>query len=409
MTKEFIIDKYNSVRQLTEQLCSPLETEDYVIQSAAFVSPAKWHLGHTSWFFEAFLLTQLSEIYQPINDRYNLIFNSYYKTQGQHWVQSERGQLSRPTVNEIYHYRHEINHLVLNLIETVAETKSQQCFKIINLGLNHEQQHQELLLMDILYNFSKNPLNICYYQGPLSISHSQPTAEFISFEGGDIDIGIGPDDDFFFDNECPKHRCFIQPFALRSLLITNREYLDFILDGGYQQHQLWHSDGLQYITNNAINSPLYWNLLGEEWHQYTLYGNNPLDLDAPVSHISFYEASAYAEWCGLRLATEIEWEYAASLENIGSGLLMQQDNSKINDLFGSLWQWTSSAYTPYPGYKRPQGAVGEYNGKFMCNQMVLRGGCFATPKDHFRKTYRNFYYPDQQWMFSGIRLAKDCK
>lgn len=404
--------KFLKARQKTEKLCSVLETEDYVVQPMAEVSPPKWHLGHTTWFLEELILNKVSRNYQFHHPGYRKLFNSYYKGLGEHWIQGERGRLSRPSVKEIYDYRKCIDEQV---VETFRKAKNRSdLVPIIELAINHEEQHQELLLMDIKNILGANPLNP-HYENPSPGNpqkHSSEGEKWIEFPEGLYSIGADPSKAFVFDNETPVHKVYLQNFAISDHMVTNAEFMHFIEDKGYEQPKLWLSLGWDWVNEKKIRAPLYWNSnhKNQDRTEFTLYGEVPLDLSAPVSHISYFEADAFARWMGMRLPTEAEFEICES--EIGRQFIPRPEiyhpaSAKTFD--SQLWCWTSSHYSPYPGFKPFEGEVEEYNGKFMCNQFILRGGCFATPEGHYRKTYRNFYGPDQRWMFSGIALAKDIK
>ncbi|MGS0496765.1 ergothioneine biosynthesis protein EgtB [Pseudoalteromonas sp. S1727] len=407
-----LINRYHAIRQHSVNLIAELSAEDCQLQAMADVSPSKWHLAHTTWFFETFLLTQQQAQYQVFDSAFKVLFNSYYNGIGDQYSRASRGALSRPSLESVLGYRRYVDNAVLEFLNQTIHV-SKEIADIIELGLNHEQQHQELMLMDIKYNFSINPLFPHYYDknnNPVAVSQSQVSElNFVPFSQQIIDIGAA-ESDFSYDNERPKHQVFIQPFRFANRLITNGEYLAFMQSGGYQNPEHWLSDGWAQINKTHQTAPLYWHKINNEWFEFTLHGLQPLALAEPVTHITFYEASAYAHYCNARLPTEFEWEYAAAhtLED-----QFKQSNSAnstapvIEQLTEHCWQWTNSAYLPYPGFKPVAGVAGEYNGKFMANQMVLRGGCKFTPKNHLRLTYRNFYYPYQAWMRSGIRLAKD--
>jgi ergothioneine biosynthesis protein EgtB len=392
-----LLARFQQVRQYSEQLISPLSPEDCALQASAFVSPAKWHLAHTTWFFETFLLLEHMASYQPFNHQFQVLFNSYYNGIGEQFARPKRHLLSRPSLTDVLDYRQHVDKQMEAFIDTAASEQ----LALIELGLNHEQQHQELLLMDLKYSFFQNPLFPVYaapkLDAPASLVEHQGFEEFV---GGLFEIGH-KSQDFCFDNETPKHQTFLQPFQLSRSLVNNAEYLAFIEDGGYEHAMLWLSDGWAWRQQNKMAHPLYWVKQGAEWFEYSLQGLKPLNLRQAVSHISFYEAQAFAQWQNCRLPTEAEWEVAAQQTLQTSG------PSRLAQMFDHNWQWTQSAYQPYPGFKAPEGAVGEYNGKFMCNQMVLRGGCDLTPAQHSRITYRNFFYPQDQWPKTGIRLAKD--
>ena len=422
MQRQELISRYKEIRQTTEEICKPLEIEDYVPQPISDVSPPRWHLAHTTWFFETFLLQKFQEHYTPFHPLYNYIFNSYYHSLGKRWEREKRGCLTRPTVKEVYKYRNAINSKMQQLIEQVAEDKWEDLKNICILGLQHEQQHQELLITDLKLILVNNPLRPVYnknHNPNLTTDALKKGAEFESFEGGIFEMGyLG--NGFAFDNEQPLHKVFVNPFKMGRYLTTNAEYLDFILDGGYRNFRYWLDDGWTLLNSKGWEAPMYWEQIEGVWHEMTLNGLQKLVLDAPVTHVSFYEASAYANWKNKRLPTETEWEFVAKKTNPDPSksnffnkknfhpVPFHEINQKesVNQLLGDVWEWTNSAYLPYPGYKFTEGALGEYNGKFMVNQMVLRGGSCATPEDHIRNTYRNFFQPDKRWQFSGIRLAE---
>jgi len=390
---------YRQVRQASEKLISNLSAEDCALQAADFVSPAKWHLAHTSWFFETFILLQALQGYEAFDNRFQVLFNSYYNGVGEQFSRPKRHLLSRPSLDEVLAYRHHVDQAIYSL---QASDLDQQA-SLIRLGLHHEQQHQELLLMDTKYNFFQNPLYpaICT-SDEFSYAASLEEMAFVSFSGGLKTIGVNEKDGFCFDNETPLHSCYLPDFQLSNRLVTNGEYLKFIQEGGYNEPSFWLSDGWSALqqdltqTKPILQTPLYWGLQQGRWFEFGLRGLSPMDPNRPVCHLSFYEAHAYAQWAGCRLPSEAEWEVAA-LQNLDS----------MSQMLDVCWQWTQSAYAPYPGFKVADGAVGEYNGKFMCNQMVLRGGCALTPKGHVRPSYRNFFYPKDQWPMTGLRLAKD--
>lgn len=379
-----MIEQYQAVRAYSIELCKPLQLEDYVVQPHADVSPPKWHLAHTTWFLEEMLLAKYLKGYQRFHPRYAFLFNSYYNTLGERVLRPQRGNMSRPTVEEIIHYRNYVDEHMLNLIPVA----SKETLSLLETALHHEQQHQELLLTDIKYILGHNPL-FPAYQPHFQESIGQVGANsFKEIKGGLYTIGHeGPG--FSFDNEGSQHQVYLPTFSISQTLVTNRDYLAFVEAGAYVDPLLWHSDAWTWLQESGINSPLYWHKIDGSWHRYSLSGLNLLPLDEPVTHVSFYEASAFAEWRGMRLPTEFEWEAAAE-----------------HFQWGQRWEHTNSAYLPYPGYVKPPGALGEYNGKFMINQMVLRGASIATPPSHQRKTYRNFFHPSMQWQFTGIRLCK---
>ncbi len=405
------------VRQQTEQICAKLEIEDQVVQPAAFVSPPKWHLAHTSWFFDCFILEPLNLAQTSKSPQYHFLFNSHYKSLGSHWLQSSRGQLSRPTVQEIMSYRHRITEAIVALFESYSLSKQQ--LEVLGVGIQHEQQHQELLLMDIKFILGNQPWPEAYQQAadadklllPARALGWLESTENISLFGARLT-------GFSYDNERPRHRRWISGFQLADRLINNGEYMDFMTDGGYRRPELWLSDGWDWVQQNQICHPLYWRKQNHHWDEYHLSGLEPLNPNLPVSHISFYEADAYARWLGARLPTEFELEAYCSKDKA----LFEKETAfwdpdetvypspeRACDAFdtGLLWQWTNSAYAPYPGFKTTNTALGEYNGKFMANQYVLKGGSVATPKHHMRASYRNFYRPSDRWAFTGIRLARD--
>ncbi|OCX50893.1 sulfatase maturase [Mucilaginibacter sp. PPCGB 2223] len=380
-----LTDRYYQVRKRSEQICSPLQTEDYVVQPVVDVSPPKWHLGHTTWFFETFILKPNFMGYREYDPDYNYVFNSYYETVGARVIRTDRGNLSRPTVIDVYRYREYVDNA---MIEFLCHEPSAEVKELLELGFNHEEQHQELLYYDIKYILGHNPLFPAYdkhYKAPL---FEQGEAKMIGIAEGVYEVGHAGDG-FCFDNELNRHKVYLNAFEISRLMVTNAEYLEFINAGAYADFRFWHAEGWDWVNTNKISSPLYWHLIEGHWHYYTLAGLQPLKLDEPVGHISYYEAYAYAMWKGMRLPTEFEWEVAAAQFN-----------------WGKAWEWTESAYLPYPGFIKAPGAIGEYNGKFMVNQKVLRGASDATPPGHSRSTYRNFFHPNLRWLFNGIRLAR---
>ena len=405
--------QYQAVRTLSEQLASPLSDEDQTIQSMPDASPTKWHLAHTSWFFETFVLSKYASNCACFDSAYQTLFNSYYNQIGEQYTRAQRGVISRPGVGQVMDYRRHVDERMLELIDTVDMYQDGEFEALVILGLNHEQQHQELLLTDIKHAFSLNPLAPIYVDFETKhpeLDHQRESAEWDSFESGIYQIGYNGEA-FHFDNEKPQHRYYQESFKICRQPITNRDFLNFIEDGGYQNSTLWLSNGWTWLKEQSVQRPLYWYESGDRWHTYTLGGNRPLIDNEPVIHISYYEADAYARWAGCRLPTEQEWEIAASACS-EEGELLDPDRCHPTEVqssyFGSAWCWTSSAYSAYPGYRAPPGAVGEYNGKFMCDQFVLRGGSCATPKGHIRPSYRNFFPAHTRWQFSSLRLAKSA-
>lgn len=380
------VARFSAVRSYTEKLCEPLQTEDYVPQPIVDVSPAKWNIAHTTWFFEEMILKEFVRGYQPFHPQFNFLFNSYYNSVGDRTKRDARGALSRPLVSEVFEYRKYIDE---KMVEFLAGDPPEKAVELLTLGINHEQQHQELLLSDLKYMFGQNPLLPAYREGffPEETAETPITGGF-EIAAGNYEIGF-EGGGFCFDNELGRHTVHVGDFAIRQNLVRNSEYMLFIADGGYNDHRLWLSEAWDWIAANHVEAPLYWYKNEGEWWTFTLGGPRRVVPEAPVCHISYYEAAAYAEWKSRRLPTEFEWEIAA--EHLGRGL---------------RWEWTNSAYLPYPGFSKRPGAVGEYNGKFMINQMVLRGASIATPPGHSRITYRNFFQPHLRWQFTGIRLAK---
>jgi len=406
--------EYNRVRKTSELICEPLATDDYGVQTMPDVSPPKWHLAHVSWFFETFLLKPYLEDYQEYHRDYVRLFNSYYEQVGQYHPRPQRGLLSRPTLDDILKYRTHIDLAMHRLLENLQLVDNPQVMERIIIGLNHEQQHQELLFTDIKHILGMNPLRPAYRD----ISHPEGIEvplEWIRFTGGLKKIGAA-EQGFAFDNERPQHDVWQPPFLIGSRPVTNGEYIQFIEDGGYFRPEFWLSEGWKAIKEGRFNAPLYWESRDGEWWHYTLSGMQPVNLHAPVCHVNYFEADAYASWAGKRLPTEVEWEIAAENQTVegnlrNSGYLhplpTTEAEAGLSKMYGDVWEWTQSAYGAYPKYRHSDGALGEYNGKFMCGQYVLRGGSCVTPADHIRPTYRNFFYPADQWQFSGFRLAED--
>lgn len=379
-------DKFNNIRSQTEQLCGPLKIEDYIPQLAVFTSPPIWHLGHTTWFFEEFILKVHKPDYQIFDPQFSYVFNSYYNTIGDRIKRENRGNITRPTVKEVYAYRAHVDKEITQLMAN--GDANDEVHALIELGLNHEQQHQELLITDLKYTFSQNPLYPVYDEKFSLVNHQNTDEGFVKIEEGVYEIGhdgIG----FHYDNEIGRHKVYLHDFEINKALVTNGEYLEFINDDGYQRFEYWLDDGWAWVNENKVTHPLYWRRVDEHWLQYTLQGLKPIEPRSILCHVNFYEAAAFAEWKGMRLPTEFEWEVASGQFN-----------------WGSRWEWTNSAYLPYPHFTKAEGAIGEYNGKFMVNQMVLRGASTATAPGHSRKTYRNFFHPPYSWQCTGIRLVK---
>ena len=390
-----LLEQYRGVRQASEAICRPLQKEDYVVQPVADVSPPKWHLGHTTWFWETFLLARHQPGYELYNPDYNFVFNSYYETIGARVIRTDRGNLSRPSVEEVYAYRKYVDGAMEKLL---AGDIGEALRPIILLGLNHEQQHQELLYTDIKYILGHNPLFPAWSDRDIdrqnddgrtgrSVAAGQGSG-LLRVKAGIYEIGY-KGDGFCFDNELSRHKIYLDDFEIAGSPVTNGEYLAFMEAGGYSNFIYWHAEGWDWVKTHQVKAPLYWHFIDGQWYQYTLSGLRPVAAEQAVCHISYYEAVAYAAWKGMRLPTEGEWEVASE-----------------GFEWGQRWEWTESAYLPYPGFKKAEGAIGEYNGKFMVNQMVLRGASVATPANHSRETYRNFFHPHLRWQFTGIRLAR---
>ena len=407
--------RFAQVRATSEAICAPLQTEDYVIQSMPDVSPPKWHLAHVTWFFEAFILKPYFAGYRTPNAAFDHLFNSYYETHGTPFPRPRRGLLSRPGVDEVYRFRAHVDQAMTELLAQPPAEHLDEIIRRVELGLQHEQQHQELLLMDIKHILAQNPLHPIYrddLQPPPSATPQRP--RWHEHAGGVQHIGHAGGG-FAFDCETPRHRQFVEDFQLAERPVSNTEYLAFITDGGYARPELWLSDGWDLIQQAGWHAPLYWLRADDAWLEMTLGGLRTLDAHAPVCHVSYYEADAYARWAGARLPSEAEWEVAAADQPL-TGNFLESDHlqpvaaSSSHDgpqqLFGDVWEWTASAYLPYPGFRPLPGSLGEYNGKFMSGQMVLRGGCCATPQSHLRITYRNFFQPAMRWQFAGLRLAR---
>lgn len=420
ISKEILSESYKTVRDFSHTLAGPLEIEDYVIQSMPDVSPTKWHLAHTSWFFETFVLARAVKGYKSPSPQYAYLFNSYYVQAGERHSRPKRGLISRPTVEETYLYRNHVDEHMSRFMEDADSKEWKEFSPVIEIGIHHEQQHQELIVTDIKHVFSENPLHPVYRPSAASSGNGErktPDAGWIDFGGGVHSIGHD-DKGFGYDNEYPRHKVYLDPFRLQSRLITNGEYVEFIEDGGYETPELWLSEGWATAESRKWSSPFYWERKNGKWVHFTLSGMKTVNPDEPVCHVSYFEADAYARWAGSRLPTEAEWEVAAgnvpvegnfaeSLSFHPEAPSAARNGGGLRQMYGDVWEWTQSSYSPYPGFKTLPGALGEYNGKFMCNQYVLRGGSCATPGSHIRKTYRNFFPPDARWQFMGIRLAKD--
>ncbi len=409
--RESLADRYQRIRHLSVELVAPLTPEDQVVQTIPEVSPTKWHLAHMSWFFEQFCLDAHVDGYEPVDERYHFLFNSYYHTVGDMHPRALRGLLSRPTLKEILEYRRQVDDAMLELIR--ERGNGGDLAFLITLGLNHEQQHQELILTDIKHVFFSNPLWPTYRDLPVPPSGTPSEFKFSRRNGGTYQIGAAGED-FYFDNETPQHQALVSDHEIGNKLITNAWYRDFIEDCGYTESSLWLADGWVHLNEQQWRRPLYWSEDLER--EFSLGGWRDIQPDAPVSHVSLYEADAFARWAGARLPTETEWELAAR-EAAGDGNLLESgllhpapstSTATIAQVYGDVWEWTASAYQPYPGFKPMAGSLGEYNGKFMCNQMVVRGGSCVTQADHIRPTYRSFFYPHDRWQFLGFRLARDC-
>ena len=383
--KEALKNLLLKTRKATEEICAPLEVEDYVPQPIVDVSPPKWHLAHSTWFFEQFVLVPNDPEYRIFSPDFAYLFNSYYNNAGDRVLRPNRGLMSRPPVREVIDYRHYVTEALQKFMD--KSDLAPQILEVITLGINHEQQHQELLVYDIKYILGNQP-TFPIYGDSFSLQKEKKERTFVHVKEGIYEIGAS-EDDFCFDNECGQHKVYLHDFQIADTLVTNGEYMEFMSAGGYGDFNLWLAEGWDYILKEKIQAPFYWHQQEGKWFQYTFQGFREVDRELPVAHLSFYEALAFATWKGMRLPTEFEWEVAADQLN-----------------WGQLWEWTYSAYLPYPGFKKAPGALGEYNGKFMINQNVLRGASIATPKGHSRKTYRNFFPASSRWLFSGIRLVK---
>jgi len=421
---EQLRDRFHQLRTFTDALCAGLEPEDYVVQSMPDVSPTKWHLAHTTWFFETFILKKFIAGYQSTIPEYAYLFNSYYNAAGDMHRRDLRGLISRPTVKEAHRYRASIDAYIDDLLSNVDETLLNEIESILILGIHHEQQHQELLITDIKHVFAQNPIHPVFRERKInSRAERMIPMQFVHFD--ETTAWVGHDGHgFAYDNEGPRHQVLIPAFSLGSRPVTNGEYMAFIEDNGYKRPEFWLSLGWMTVNEQRWEAPLYWNKRDGAWWNFTLSGFRPVDESEPVTHVSYFEADAYANWTGARLATEFEWEHATmncsiegnfvenelfhpALVAVESALSADKSARHLQQMFGDVWEWTRSAYSPYPGYRAVPGALGEYNGKFMCNQYVLRGGSCATSRTHIRPTYRNFFQPEKRWQFTGIRLARD--
>jgi ergothioneine biosynthesis protein EgtB len=421
-TNEEFNQYYSRIRSDTEKLAQPLEIEDYMLQAMTTASPTKWHLAHVSWFYEAFILKKYDLDYKPLNELYNYLFNSYYQDVGSPWPRPQRGNVSRPTVAEVYEFRRFIDDHMKSLLDSSLDCNLLK--QLIVLGGNHEQQHQELILTDIKYNLSINPLFPKYSkEAPIEFNNVKeiPKLDFVKLTGGLVEIGNQSYDCFAFDNEGPVKKEYINDYKIGNRLIVNGEYLKFIEAGGYNDPKYWLSEGWDQIVSNRWKAPLHWHNIDGEWYIYTLHGLRKLNIYEPVSHISYFEADAFAKFMGKRLPTEAEWENTVRTLNLRpqDGNFRENrilhtrpvthkeiEEQKIAQMYGDVWEWTSSAYSPYPGFSVLAEGISEYNGKFMSSQFVMRGGSFATPRDHIRPSYRNFWHPDTRFQFTGIRLAE---
>ncbi len=412
-----LLRRFLAARRQSEALAAPLDAEDQAIQSMPDASPTKWHLAHTTWFFETFILARLAPRYRVFDETFGYLFNSYYEAVGPRHPRPQRGMLSRPSLARVCAYRDYVSAAMARLIEEAGAARWEQAAPLVELGIHHEQQHQELILMDIKHLFSLNPLRPAYCAAPAETAAALPPLPAVAFAGGAEAIGHdGPG--FAFDNETPRHRVWLEPFRLAARPVTCGDYLGFIAEGGYRRPEFWLFDGWATVQQQGWEAPLYWRREGSDWAVFTLSGERPLVPDEPVCHVSFYEADAYAKWAGARLPSEAEWEVAARTAPLAGHLADRgryhpaphdgEAGGALRQMIGDVWEWTASPYTAYPRFRAASGAIGEYNGKFMSNQMVLRGGAAVTPAGHIRTTYRNFFPPSARWAFSGLRLAEDA-
>lgn len=410
-TRDSILERFQATRTLSRDLAGGLNEADMTVQSMPDASPVKWHLAHTTWFFETFLLRDQVPGYNLFDERWPFLFNSYYEAEGARIARPDRGLLTRPTVADLLAYRDHVDAAMIAALPQLIERHGD----LVELGVQHEQQHQELLLTDLKHLFSCNPLGPAYTVADHQPASAELPLRWIAGTEGLAEIG-SEGDDFAFDNELPRHPSWLAPYALANRPVTNREWIEFVADRGYSSASLWLSDGWDWLRREGVDAPLYWRRDGQDWTHFTLAGWQPIDLDAPVTHVSFYEADAFATWAGARLPTEQEWEASAEgFDPLGGVQLdhahaasprAEDDTGGLTSLFGNVWEWTGSAYRPWPGYRPAAGAVGEYNGKFMSGQFVLKGGSCATPRGHARASYRNFFHPHQRWQFTGVRLAR---
>ncbi|MFK7825651.1 MAG: ergothioneine biosynthesis protein EgtB [Oligoflexales bacterium] len=411
---------FESLRQASLQLCEPLKHEDYNLQCMDDASPPKWHLAHTTWFFEQFLLLPFKKSYSAFSDSFHFLFNSYYETAGNLYPRPRRGLIARPTLETVLRYRSSVDEHMQELLHHTEHPDYEKILATAEIGLHHEQQHQELLLTDTKFNF------FCQHERPVyrrstrkTLKPSNEKPSWIELDKGVHEVGHDLTTGFGYDNECPLHKVYINPVSISSHLSTNGEFAEFIDAGGYERVDLWLSEGWNFINKEGIRHPMYWEKIGNDWYEFTLSGRRMLDLNAPVCHLSYFEADAFANWKNCRLPTEFEWEVASKGITVAGNFLetqsfhplppaVQNQNSQgFSQFFGDVWEWTQSAYAPYPNFKSLHGSLGEYNGKFMCNQYTLRGGSCVSPEYHIRRTYRNFFSPHSRWQFTGIRLAKD--
>lgn len=414
LSRETVLKQFRKVRNFTHYLVEPLETEDLVIQAMESASPAKWHLAHTSWFFETFVLGKFVPDFESLHPQYAYFFNSYYLQTGVPFKRAKRGTLSRPTVKEVFEYRAYVDEQMKQFIQQADEKTWKEAAFVVEIGNHHEQQHQELILTDMKFLLAQNPLLPEYRKLDRPESKTPDPLNWTSFKEGIVEIGHSGDE-FTYDNEHPRHKTFVQNFDLADRLITNAEYLEFMEAGGYQNSPYWLDEGWVAVQKEEWNAPLYWFKREDEWWYFTLGGARKVDPYEPVTHVSYFEADAFARWKGYRLPTEQEWEHACANRQVAGNFVddgvfhpvpAENGSEGLKQMFGDVWEWTSSSYAPYPGYNPLPGALGEYNGKFMVNQYVLRGGSCATSRSHIRKTYRNFFHTDARWQFSGIRLAR---